>query len=68
MDHQMHSTIPVKYPTAFQGKTVEVRAAATGAILFSYKTGRQLFGASVISNGFLYTPSTNGSIYAFTIL
>jgi outer membrane protein assembly factor BamB len=50
-----------------QGKIVEVRDASTGNILFSYATNARLYGASVISNGVLYTPSTDGSIYAFTI-
>ncbi len=50
-----------------QGETVEVRNASTGAILFSYKTGNRLFGASVISNGILYLPSSDGAIYAFTL-
>jgi outer membrane protein assembly factor BamB len=50
-----------------QGNTVEVRAAATGNVLFSYTTNGQLDGASVISNGVLYTPSTDGNVYAFTV-
>ncbi len=50
-----------------QGKTVEVRDASNGNVLFSYKTGARLFGASVISNGVLYVPSSNGAIYAFRV-
>jgi len=46
-----------------QGKTVEVRDASNGNVLFSYKTGARLFGASVI----LYVPSSNGAIYAFRV-
>lgn len=50
-----------------QGKTVEVRAAVDGTILFSYKTGARIFGASLISNGVLYVPSSDGTMYAFTV-
>ncbi|HJT56547.1 MAG TPA: PQQ-binding-like beta-propeller repeat protein [Ktedonobacteraceae bacterium] len=50
-----------------EGNTVEVRAAATGSVLFSYTTGGQLDGASAISNGVLYTPSTDGHVYAFAV-
>jgi hypothetical protein len=50
-----------------QGKTVEVRDASSGNVLFSYKTGACLFGASVISNGVLYVPSSDGAIYAFSV-
>lgn len=50
-----------------QGKLVEVRDAATGSILFSYKTKARLYGASIISNGVLYAPSTDGAVYAFTV-
>lgn len=50
-----------------QGKTVEVRNAFSGAVLFSYKTNARLFGASLISNGALYVPSSNGTVYAFTV-
>lgn len=50
-----------------QGSTVEVRAAATGNILFSYKTQKQIYGASLISNGFLYATSTDATLYAFTV-
>jgi outer membrane protein assembly factor BamB len=50
-----------------QGKTVEVRDASNGNILFSYKTGARLFGASVISNGALYVPSSDGNVYAFSL-
>lgn len=48
-----------------QGTRVEVRDASNGNILFQFATGKRLYGASVISNGVLYTPSTDGSIYAF---
>lgn len=50
-----------------QGKTVEVRAALDGSILFSYKTGARLFGASLISDGMLYVPSSDGNVYAFSV-
>jgi outer membrane protein assembly factor BamB len=50
-----------------QGKTIEVRAASDGTILFSYKMRARLFGASVISNGVLYVPSSDGAIYAFSV-
>jgi len=50
-----------------QGKVVEVRSAADGTILFSYKTNRRLYGASLISNGFLYVPSSDGNVYAFNV-
>ncbi|HJT57117.1 MAG TPA: PQQ-binding-like beta-propeller repeat protein [Ktedonobacteraceae bacterium] len=50
-----------------QGSTVEVRAAATGSILFSYKTRQKIYGASLISNGFLYATSTDATVYAFNV-
>jgi polyvinyl alcohol dehydrogenase (cytochrome) len=50
-----------------QGQTVEVRDAATGALLFQHTTLKKLWGASLISNGTLYTPSRDGSLYAFTL-
>jgi outer membrane protein assembly factor BamB len=50
-----------------EGRTVEVRNASDGNILFSYKTGGRLFGASVISNGVLYVPSSDGGIYVFAV-
>ncbi len=50
-----------------QGSTVEVRAAASGNILFTYTLSKQIYGASIISNGFLYATSTNGTVYAFTV-
>lgn len=50
-----------------QGNIVEVRDASSGNILFSYSAKKRLYGASVISNGVLYTPSTDGSVYAFTV-
>ncbi len=50
-----------------QGNVVEVRDASNGKILFRHATLKRIFGASVISNGALYTPSTDGSIYVFTL-
>jgi outer membrane protein assembly factor BamB len=50
-----------------QGKTVEVRAASDGTVLFSYKTHGRLYGASLISNGFLYVPSSDDNVYAFNL-
>ena len=46
---------------------VQVRAAATGKVLFQYTVGKKIQGTPVISNGTLYVPSQNNSVYAFTV-
>lgn len=48
-----------------EGTLVEVRDASTGQLLFSYAAAKGIQGSSVISNGVLYAPSRDGSIYAF---
>ena len=50
-----------------QGNTVEIRSAATGQLLFSYVARNKVAGGSVISNGMLYTPSRDGSVYTFNL-
>ncbi|MDQ2905231.1 MAG: PQQ-binding-like beta-propeller repeat protein [Chloroflexota bacterium] len=50
-----------------QGNTVEVRDASSGALLFHYATLKSVRGPSIISNGVLYTPSADFSIYAFSV-
>ncbi len=50
-----------------QGNVVEVRDASNGNILFRHATTKRVEGASVISNGVLYTPSTDHSLYVFTL-
>lgn len=47
--------------------TVQVRSAATGAVLFHYKVGKKIIGTPTISNGILFVPSQDYSIYAFTV-
>lgn len=49
-----------------EGTLVEVRDASTGQLLFSYAAAKGIQGSSVISNGVLYAPSRDGSVYAFT--
>jgi outer membrane protein assembly factor BamB len=48
-----------------EGAFVQVRASSNGKVLFRYKVLRRLEGTSVIYNGALYTPSTDGSIWVF---
>jgi len=50
-----------------QAQAVEVRSAATGNILFSYATKKEIFATSIISNGYLYTASSDKAVYAFTV-
>jgi outer membrane protein assembly factor BamB len=50
-----------------QAQTVEVRSAATGNILFSYPTKKEVFATSIISNGYLYAASSDKAVYAFTV-
>lgn len=50
-----------------QQSTVEVRDASTGTILYQHSTLKKIWAASLISNGVLYVPSRDGSIYAFTL-
>lgn len=50
-----------------QSNVVEVRNAATGAILFRHALPKRIEGASVVSNGVLYVPCYDGNIYAFAL-
>lgn len=50
-----------------QAQAVEVRAASNGSILFSYSTKKEIFSTSMISNGYLYTASSDKGVYAFTV-
>ncbi len=50
-----------------QGNVVEVRNASNGNLLFRHATTKRVEGASVIAGGVLYTPSTDNSLYVFTL-
>jgi outer membrane protein assembly factor BamB len=39
--------------------------AATGAKLWSYKTGNQVFSSPTVVNGVVYVGSGDGNMYAF---
>jgi hypothetical protein len=47
------------------GPNVEVRNAATGALLTSLATGNQLYASPSIANGQIFEGSTDGKVYAF---
>lgn len=47
------------------GKTLQVRNASTGHVLFSYKTGGALYGPAAVANGRIFVGSTDGNVYAF---
>ncbi len=47
--------------------SVEVRSAASGAVLYRFDTGSQLFGPPAIGGGRIIEGSTNGNVYAFAI-
>ncbi|HYM14127.1 MAG TPA: PQQ-binding-like beta-propeller repeat protein, partial [Dehalococcoidia bacterium] len=49
------------------GSNIEVRSAATGALLSSYATGSQIFGPPAIGGGRIIQGSTNSNIYALGI-
>ncbi|GAC1393584.1 MAG: hypothetical protein NVS4B11_00060 [Ktedonobacteraceae bacterium] len=50
-----------------QGSTVEIRAASSGSVLFHVTLGNRIQGTPIISNGVLYVPSRDHSIYAFAL-
>jgi outer membrane protein assembly factor BamB len=47
------------------GKTLEVRDADSGQVLFSYKTKGSLYGPASVADGQIFTGSTDGYAYAF---
>ena len=47
------------------GPTLEVLNAATGAMLYSYRTGAVFYGAPSVANGRIYAGSADGKLYAF---
>jgi outer membrane protein assembly factor BamB len=49
------------------GSNIEVRSAATGALLYSYATASQLFGPPAIGGGRIIEGSTDHNIYAFGV-
>ena len=42
---------------------MEIRDQSTGAVLFSYTVGN-IFGSVTVSNGVVYIPSFDNSLYA----
>lgn len=50
-----------------QGSTVEIRAASSGMVLFHATVSNRIQGTPIISNGTLYVPSRDHSIYAFAL-
>jgi len=49
-----------------QGKTMEVRDLTDGQVLFSYTVGN-IMGSVTVSNGVVYLPSFDMSLYALTV-
>jgi len=47
------------------GSVFEVLNAATGAVLFSYETGNDIYAAPSISHGQIFIGSTDGNLYSF---
>jgi outer membrane protein assembly factor BamB len=49
------------------GATLEVHRAASGALLYSYKTGASIYGPPSVANGRIYADSMDGKVYAFGV-
>jgi hypothetical protein len=49
------------------GATLEVRRAASGARLYSYRTDGPIYGAPSVANGRIYVGSMEGKVYAFGV-
>jgi regulation of enolase protein 1 (concanavalin A-like superfamily) len=47
------------------GSVLEVLSAATGARLYSYDTGSQIYAGPSVANGIIYTGNTAGQVIAF---
>jgi outer membrane protein assembly factor BamB len=47
------------------GQTLEVLDAATGTPLFSFRTGKTIYGAPSVSNGEVFAGSVDNKLYAF---
>jgi len=47
------------------GPTLEVLNAASGALLYSYRTGAVFYGSPSVANGRIYAGSADGKLYAF---
>jgi outer membrane protein assembly factor BamB/regulation of enolase protein 1 (concanavalin A-like superfamily) len=47
------------------GSVLEVLDASTGARLYSYDTGSQIYGGPSVANGVIYTGNTAGQVVAF---
>jgi outer membrane protein assembly factor BamB/regulation of enolase protein 1 (concanavalin A-like superfamily) len=49
------------------GSVLEVLSAATGARLYSYDTGSQIYAGPSVANGIIYTGNTAGKVTAFAL-
>ena len=49
------------------GSVLEVLNAATGARLYSYDTGAQIYAGPSVADGVIYTGNTNGQVLAFAL-
>ncbi len=52
---------------AGSGSVLEVLDATTGARLFSYDTGAQIYAGPSVAGGVVYTGDVSGTVYAFTL-
>ena len=52
---------------AAEGNHLVVLSSATGAVLFSYKTARNIWGSPSIADGTIYVGDQSGTLYAFSL-